>query len=85
MTLGVTVLAEASGKALFSHGFASQVRPRKYYTVSKETLNSLIGDVHELVNFFVIEAQRIVFAENVLVSAAVRSYYLLSANSANQS
>jgi hypothetical protein len=71
MTLGITVLAEASGKALFSHGFTSQIRPRKYYTLSKETLNSLIGDVHELLNFFVIEAQRIVFAENVLVSGAV--------------
>jgi len=82
MTLGVTVLAEAAGKALFSHGFTSQVRPRKYYTVPKETLNSLIGDVHELINFFVIESQRIVFAENVFASAAAFlgafiSYYLI--------
>jgi len=71
MVLGVTVAAEAAGKALFSHGFTSQIRPRKYYTVSKDTLNSLIGDVHELINFFVIESQRIVFAENVFVSGAV--------------
>jgi len=71
MTLGVTVLAEATGKALFSHGFTSQIRPRKYYTVPKETLDSLIGDVHELINFFVIESQRIVFAENVFASGAV--------------
>ncbi|TVY68793.1 Reticulon-like protein, partial [Lachnellula suecica] len=82
MVLGVTVLAEASGKALFSHGFTSQVRPRKYYTLPKETLNSLIGDVHELINFFVIESQRIVFAENIFVSAAAFlgaffSYYLI--------
>lgn len=71
MVLGVTVLAEAVGKAAFSTGFTSQIRPKKYYTVSKETLNSAIGDVHELVNFFVIEAQQIVFAENIFVSAAV--------------
>jgi hypothetical protein len=31
----------------------------------------MIGDVHELVNFFVIEAQRILFAENVYASGAV--------------
>jgi hypothetical protein len=72
VVLGITVAAEATGKALFSHGFTSQLRPRQYYTVSKDTLNSLIGNVHELINFFVIEAQRIVFAENVFVSGAVR-------------
>ncbi|TQS33899.1 hypothetical protein Golomagni_05742, partial [Golovinomyces magnicellulatus] len=30
----------------------------------------IVGDVHELVTFFVIEAQRILFAENVFASAA---------------
>jgi hypothetical protein len=73
MVLGITVFAEAAGKALMSRGLASQVRPRKYYTVSKETLNSLIGDVHELVNFFIIEAQQIIFAENLFMTAAVRN------------
>jgi hypothetical protein len=80
--LGVTVSAEAIGKILFSHGFATQFRPRKYYTVSKETINSSIGDIHELINFFVIEAQRILFAENVFASAtaflsAFISFYLI--------
>ncbi|KAI9054766.1 hypothetical protein LZ554_001915 [Drepanopeziza brunnea f. sp. 'monogermtubi'] len=82
MTLGITVLAEVLGKALISNGLTSQIRPKKYYTVSKESLNSLIGDVHELINFFVIEAQQIVFAENVFASgaafiAAFISYYLI--------
>lgn len=71
MTLGVTVLAEIAGKYVLSTGLASQFRPRKYYTISKDTLNSVVGDVHELINFFVIEFQRILFAENVLVSGAV--------------
>jgi hypothetical protein len=71
MTLGITVAAEIAGKALFSAGFTSQIRPRKYYVLPKETLDSMIGDVHELINFFVIESQRIVFAENVLASTAV--------------
>ncbi|KAI6710547.1 hypothetical protein JHW43_006930 [Diplocarpon mali] len=82
MTLGITLLAEVLGKALFSNGLTSQIRPKKYYTVSRETLNSLIGDVHELINFFVIEAQQIVYAENIFVSAAAflgafLSYYLI--------
>ncbi|KAG9235146.1 Reticulon-domain-containing protein [Amylocarpus encephaloides] len=82
LTLTVTVLAEVIGKLVISQGLTSQFRPRKYYTVSKSTLDSLIGDVHELINFFVIESQRIVFAENVFFSAAAlvgsfSSYYLI--------
>ncbi|KAK3339409.1 Reticulon-domain-containing protein [Neurospora tetraspora] len=82
MVLGVSVAAELAGKTILNQGFATQLRPRKYYTVSKETLDSAIGDVHELVNFFVIEAQRVLFAENVYVSgfvalAAFFAYYLV--------
>ncbi|KAI1074992.1 Reticulon-domain-containing protein [Whalleya microplaca] len=82
MALGITVLAEAAGKAILGNGLATQLRPRKYYTVPRETLDALIGDVHELVNFFVIEAQRILFAENVSASAvaavgAFLSYFLV--------
>ncbi|TGJ78552.1 hypothetical protein E0Z10_g10213 [Xylaria hypoxylon] len=81
MALGVTVLAEVSGKAILGNGLVSQFRPRKYYTVSREVLDAAIGDVHELVNFFVIEAQRILFTENVAVSTAAAvgaflSYFL---------
>ncbi|KAI1258866.1 Reticulon-domain-containing protein [Xylariaceae sp. FL1019] len=82
LTLGATVLAEAAGKLVLGNGLASQVRPRKYYTVSRDTLDSMIGDVHELVNFFAIEIQRIVFAENIGASVvaalgAFLSYYLV--------
>lgn len=82
MVLAITIAAETAGKALLNNGFATQLRPRKYYTVPKETLNAVVGDVHELINFFVIEAQRILFAENIAASvltavAAFVSYYLV--------
>ena len=71
MVLGITVAAEVVGKTLLNSGLTSQLRPRKYYTVPRETLDALLGDVHELINFFVIESQRILFAENVWASIAV--------------
>jgi hypothetical protein len=71
MALAVTVAAEAAGKLILNNGLATQIRPRRYYTVSRESLDGLIGDVHELVNFFIIEAQRILFAENIAASGAV--------------
>jgi hypothetical protein len=71
MALGVTIAAEVAGRTLLNSGLATQLRPRKYYTVPRDTLDALIGDVHELINFFVIESQRILFAENITASAAV--------------
>jgi len=63
--LGVTAAAELAGQFIFGQGFATTMRPRKYYTIPRETLESFTGDVEELINFFVIEFQRILFAENV--------------------
>ena len=85
VTLAITVAAEVAGKALFSTGFTSQIRPKKYYTVSKATLDSILGDVTEFINFFVIESQRIVFAENVFASGAVSYPVLHFAGSADWS
>jgi len=71
VALGITIAAEVAGKALLNQGLATQLRPRNYYTIPKETLDLVIGDVNELINFFVIEAQRILFAENLAASVGV--------------
>lgn len=71
IVLGITISAEVAGKLVMNAGLASQLRPRRYYTVPRETLDSLLGDVHELINFIVIESQRILFAENISASTTV--------------
>lgn len=63
-------------------GFASRMRPRKYYTIPRETLEASLDDVEQLINFFVIEFQRIMFGENVFVTVgaffiAFISYFLV--------
>ncbi|KIV84283.1 hypothetical protein PV11_00072 [Exophiala sideris] len=82
MTLGVVTLAEASSTALMGSSVAGTVRPRRYYKIPKETLESSLDDLENLINFFVIEGQRIVFAENIPVTAAAfvsafLTYYLI--------
>lgn len=71
MVLGITAAAELVGKLALGQGIASKMRPRRYYTIPRETLESTLGDIEELVNFFVIEFQRIVFAENVYATVTV--------------
>ncbi|QIW97659.1 hypothetical protein AMS68_003177 [Peltaster fructicola] len=80
--LGITTAAELVGHVVLGEGFATKVRPRQYYTIPRETLESVLGDVEQLINFFVIEFQRILFAENVFATltaffAAVLSYFLV--------
>jgi ABC-type multidrug transport system fused ATPase/permease subunit len=82
LILGVTAGAEIVGKTVMGNGFTSQMRPRKYFVIPKASLERLLDDVEQLINFFVIEFQRIVFAENVYVTgaaffAAFISYYLI--------
>lgn len=52
-------------------GLATSFRPRRYYRVPKETLETFLDDIEQLVNFFVIEFQRILFAENIAATVAV--------------
>lgn len=59
------------GRLLFDSGMVSSMRPKKYYTIPKESLEPFLADIEEFLNFFVIEAQRILFAENVYATVAV--------------
>ena len=82
IALGSTVLAELVGKGIMGQGLVTSMRPRKYITISQDTLASIIDDVHELFNFFAIELQRILFVEDVCATvgaffASLISYYLV--------
>ncbi len=69
----MTASVEIAGKMAFGNGLASQVRPKRYLTVPRESLERMLEDFEQLINFFVIEFQRILFAENLYATVAVSS------------
>jgi len=82
VTLGTTALAEVAGQLTIGKGLTSQFRPRQYFTVQKASLERLTDDIEQFINFFIIESQRIVFAENVYATiaaffASLISYFLI--------
>lgn len=82
MVLGATATAEVAGQLTIGRGLTSQFRPRQYFTIPKASLERLTDDFEQLINFFVIESQRVVFAENVYVTiaaffASLFSYFLI--------
>jgi ABC-type multidrug transport system fused ATPase/permease subunit len=82
IVFGITAAAEIAGKAVLGDGLATRIRPRKYFVIPKESLERFLDDVEQLLNFFVIEFQRVLFAESLwatvlaFVSAFV-SYFLI--------
>ncbi|KAJ5707389.1 hypothetical protein N7488_007190 [Penicillium malachiteum] len=82
MSLGVTACAEIAGQLVLKQGLASSFRPRRYYTIPKETHEAILEDVSQLLDFILIEFQRILFAENVIhtvaaFTAAFLGYWLI--------
>ncbi|KAL8737624.1 MAG: hypothetical protein Q9181_001497 [Wetmoreana brouardii] len=82
IVLGSTAAAELGGRLVFSQGLASSFRPKKYYTIPREALESSLEDVEQLINFFVIEFQRVLFAEKpahtvAAFIASFLSYWLI--------
>ncbi|OOQ87265.1 putative cwl1 [Penicillium brasilianum] len=82
MSLGLTALVEIAGQVILKQGIASSFRPRRYYTIPKETHEAILEDLSQLLDFFLIEFQRILFAENVVhtvaaFTAAFTGYWLV--------
>ncbi|CAO1600624.1 hypothetical protein XANCAGTX0491_004310 [Xanthoria calcicola] len=82
IVLGCTAAAELGGKLVLSQGLASTFRPKKYYTIPRESLEASLEDVEQLINFFVIEFQRVLFAEKpahtvAAFVASLISYWLI--------
>ncbi|KAJ5623586.1 hypothetical protein N7490_012191 [Penicillium lividum] len=82
MSLGVTAAVEIAGHVILKKGIASSFRPRRYYTIPKETHEAVLEDLSQLLDFFLIEFQRILFAENVVhtvaaFTAAFLGYWLI--------
>jgi ABC-type multidrug transport system fused ATPase/permease subunit len=71
MVLGITATAEFAGKLALGRGLTAQFRPKTYFTIPKASLERFLDDAEQFINFFVIESQRIIFAENVYITGAV--------------
>lgn len=70
--LGTVAVVEGVSKLVLGTGVAQSMRPKRYVTIPRDSLESSLEDVEQLLNFFVIEFQRILYAENVFHTSLVR-------------
>lgn len=74
-TTGVAAL-EIAGKPFGAQGLVSSMRPQRYWTIPRAAVDSVFDNMHDLLNFFVLEFQRILFVENIFTTLAVSSRVL---------
>ncbi|KAK6512685.1 hypothetical protein TWF506_008860 [Arthrobotrys conoides] len=70
ITFAATAAIEYLGRPTTGTGFMTQVRPAKYYTIPRENLEMVFAEIHEFLNFIVLEFQRVIFVENLTVTIA---------------
>lgn len=77
LLLGSVAALEYAGKNLGYKGVVSQMRPRRYYTIPRENIESIFEEIHDFLNFVVVEFQRVAFVENLFttVAAFVASFF----------
>ncbi|PNP84070.1 hypothetical protein FNYG_02758 [Fusarium nygamai] len=63
--LGVMSMAEFAGRSFGPNNFVSRMRPRQYKTVPESTLNATLKDIHDFIQYAVVQAQKIIFAEDL--------------------
>lgn len=71
LTVVAASVLELAGKPLGAKGIVSSMRPTRYYTVPRESLEMFFENLHDLTNFFVLEFQRVLFVENIFTTIAV--------------
>lgn len=63
--LGVTASVEYVHRTFTPNTILARLRPTRYKTIPEPVLNGTLKDVHDLVQYLVVEAQKVVFGENL--------------------
>lgn len=72
-------LLEVAGKPFGAKGVVSSMRPNRYYTIPRESVDKLFNEIHDLANFFILEFQRVVFVENIFATIVVSTLTFFNA------
>ncbi|KAM0547223.1 hypothetical protein ACHAPJ_010485 [Fusarium lateritium] len=65
IALGVMSMAEFAGRSFGPNNFLSRLRPREYKTVPEPTLNATLKDIHDFIQYAVVQAQKIIYAQDL--------------------
>jgi hypothetical protein len=64
-TLGVVSVTEFASRSFSGNSLSTRLRPKEYKKISEPTLNATLKDIHDLIQYTVVQAQKIVFGQDL--------------------
>ncbi|KAJ4171762.1 hypothetical protein NW754_000339 [Fusarium falciforme] len=65
VTFGVMSVTEFASRSFGPDTFLSRLRPKEYRKIPESTLNATLKDIHDFVQYAVVQIQRITFAQDL--------------------
>jgi len=62
---GIISLTEFVGRKFGPNTFLFRLRPKKYKTVPEPTLNATLRDIHDFIQYAVVQSQKIIYGEDL--------------------
>jgi hypothetical protein len=69
--LSVVSVMEFASRSFASNSLSARLRPKEYKKIPESTLNATLKDIHDLIQYAVVQAQRIIFGQDLDKSFAV--------------
>jgi len=64
-TLGVVSVTEFASRLFSASSLSTRLRPKEYKQIPESTLNATLKDIHDFIQYAVVQAQRIVFGQDL--------------------
>ena len=64
-------VTELASRTLGNHSLSAQLRPKEYKKIPESTLNATLEDIHDFVQYAVVQAQKVVFGQDLQKTFAV--------------
>lgn len=62
---------ELGSRSFSANSLSTRLRPKEYKKIPESTLNATLKDIHDLIQYAVVQAQRIVFGQDLDKTFAV--------------
>jgi hypothetical protein len=69
--LSVVSVTEFASRTFAANSLSARLRPKEYKKIPESTLNATLKDIHDLIQYAVVQAQRIVYGQDLDKSFAV--------------
>lgn len=69
-------VTEYASRTLGQRSLSAQLRPKEYKKIPESTLNAALKDIHDFIQYAVIQVQRIVYGQDLQKTFAVGRFSL---------